>query len=75
MGWLLVLGPKECLVECATLCAKIEVMLIYIMLKVKNWPVPQTKLVLPFASFKVTSFLASILHQNTYVYCNLGLIF
>ena len=27
MGWLLVLGLKECLVECATLCIKSEVML------------------------------------------------
>ena len=27
MGWLLVLGQKECLVECATLCVKSEVML------------------------------------------------
>ena len=27
MGWLLVLGLKECLVECATLCVKSEVML------------------------------------------------
>ena len=29
MGWLLVLGLKECLVECATLCVKSEVMLVY----------------------------------------------
>ena len=29
-GWLLVLGLKECLVECATLCVKSEVMLKYI---------------------------------------------
>ena len=28
MGWLLVLGLKECLVECATLCIESEVMLI-----------------------------------------------
>ena len=28
MGWLMVLGLKECLVECATLCVKSEVMLI-----------------------------------------------
>ena len=27
MGWLLILGLKECLVECATLCVKSEVML------------------------------------------------
>jgi hypothetical protein len=26
-GWLLVLGLKECLVECATLCVKSEVIL------------------------------------------------
>ena len=31
-GWLLVLGLKACLVECATLCVKSEVMLI-----VSNW--------------------------------------
>ena len=29
MGWLLVLDVKECLVECATLCVKIEVMLYF----------------------------------------------
>ena len=29
MGWLLVLGLKECLVECATLCVKSEVMLLW----------------------------------------------
>ena len=27
MGWLLVLGLKECLVECATLCVKSEVII------------------------------------------------
>ena len=27
MGWLLVLGLKKCLVECATVCVKSEVML------------------------------------------------
>ena len=27
MGWLLALGLKECLVECATLCVKSEVIL------------------------------------------------
>ena len=27
-GWLLVLGQKECLVECATVCIKIEVILL-----------------------------------------------
>ena len=27
MGWLLVMGLKECLVECAALCIKSEVML------------------------------------------------
>ena len=31
MGWLLVLGLKECLVECATLCIKSEVILILMM--------------------------------------------
>ena len=29
MGWLLVLGLKECLVECATVCVKSAVILIY----------------------------------------------
>ena len=33
MGGLLVLGRKECLVECATLCVKSEIMLIHIMYK------------------------------------------
>ena len=32
MGWLLVLGLKECLVDCATLCVKSEVMLLYMYL-------------------------------------------
>jgi hypothetical protein len=30
MGWLLVLGLKESLVECATVCVKSEVMLLFI---------------------------------------------
>ena len=29
-GWLLVLGLKECLVECATFCVKSEVMLLHL---------------------------------------------
>ena len=29
MGWLLLLGLKECMVECVTLCVKSEVMLIW----------------------------------------------
>ena len=29
-GWLLVLGLKECLVECATLCVKSEVILTFV---------------------------------------------
>ena len=32
MGWLLVLGLKECLVECATLCVKSKVMLLILIL-------------------------------------------
>ena len=36
LGWLLVLGLKECLVECATLCVKGEVMLLS-MLEKQIW--------------------------------------
>ena len=46
MGWLLVLGLKECLVECATLCVKGEVILIFLFVSFqRNW------------SFLVTPFL------------------
>ena len=30
MGWLVVLGLKKCLVECATVCIKSEVILMYL---------------------------------------------
>ena len=35
MGWLLVLGQKECLVECATVCVKSEVTLILLHIRKK----------------------------------------
>ena len=42
MGWLLVLGLKECLVECATLFVKSEVMLTYV--NVQQTPNPAAQL-------------------------------
>ena len=36
-GWLLVLGLKECLVECATMCVKSEVILTYLGKESKCW--------------------------------------
>ena len=41
MGWLLVLGLKACLVECATLCVKSEVILPsyeFVMIYYYAWP-------------------------------------
>ena len=40
MSWLLVLGLKEGLVECATLCVKSEVILLLLYVKLKGSPTP-----------------------------------
>ena len=48
-GWLLVLGLKERLVECATVCVKSEVILTYIKTYLQSWD----GRLLPFVSMYV----------------------
>ena len=62
MGWLLVLGLKECLVQCATLCVKSEVMLMHIYSESKRMTITNAHFTTISGHFSANCIL--IFHKN-----------